>query len=129
MRVLDTLLAEGNMQFEPTTFAVYTVHADRSARLGAYDLGDAIFTAAGCCALTALRAVRPADCTARSSPITTRTGTSRMSWPSRPGTQRPKLLPQRQVLIRAGGDFADMQLSKSTAPTGGERRDGHRRGR
>jgi transglycosylase-like protein with SLT domain len=38
--------AEGPMQFEPTTFAVYAVRADRRHPLSPYDPADAIYTAA-----------------------------------------------------------------------------------
>jgi cell wall-associated NlpC family hydrolase len=38
--------AEGPMQFEPTTFAQYAVHADPGGQLSPYDPADAIYTAA-----------------------------------------------------------------------------------
>ena len=81
--------AEGPMQFEPATFAEYAVRIDRFQKLTPYNPADASSPPPGCCALTVPRTVRCPGSSGPSSPITTRTGTCRTCWPSRPVTRRP----------------------------------------
>src|SRR5580704_11083772 len=66
--------AEGPMQFEPATFAEYAVRADRSRKPSPYDPEDAIFSAARMLCSDGGGSARGSR--ARSSPTTTRGGTS-----------------------------------------------------
>ena len=77
--------AEGPMQFEPATFAQYAIDGDHDGQLSPYDPGDAIYTAAACCALTAPRPAPRLGSGRRSSPTTTPGPTSAqvLSWAAR----------------------------------------------